>query len=42
MFNALQAGVVDVRGTFQQWTSAAMSVTVMSPSSDSCVGCWDY
>ena len=42
MFNALQAGVVDVRGTYQQRTSAATSVTVTSPSSDSCVGCWGY
>jgi Bacterial Ig-like domain (group 2) len=30
MFNALQAGVVDVRGTYQQRTSAATSVTVTS------------
>jgi Bacterial Ig-like domain (group 2) len=42
MFNALQAGVVDVRGTYQQTTSAATSVTIISPSSDSCAGCWDY
>jgi hypothetical protein len=42
MFNALQAGVVDVRGTYQQRTSAATSLTVMPPSSDSCAGCWDY
>jgi Bacterial Ig-like domain (group 2) len=40
--NALQAGVVDVRGTYQQRTSAATSVTVTSPSSDGCAGCWDY
>jgi hypothetical protein len=30
MFNALQAGVVDVRGMYQQKTSAATSVTVTS------------
>jgi hypothetical protein len=30
MFNALQAGVVDVRGTYQQKTSVATSVTVTS------------
>jgi hypothetical protein len=38
MFNALQAGVVDVRGTYQQRTSAAASVTVTSPSDSP----WDY
>lgn len=42
MLNALQAGVVDVRGTYQQRTSAATSVTVWSPGGDSCAGCWDY
>jgi hypothetical protein len=38
--SALQAGIVDVRGTYQQWTSAAASVTITMPSS--CAGCWDY
>jgi hypothetical protein len=40
MLTALQAGVVDVRGTYQQWTSAAASVTVTV--TDSGVGWWDY
>ena len=40
MFSAMQAGIVDVRGTYQQWTSAAASVTVTATRS--CAGCWDY
>ena len=37
MFSALQAGAVDVRGTYRQWTSAAATVTVTAPG-----GNWDY
>jgi len=42
MLSALKAGIVGVHGAFQQWTSNVTSVTVTSPSSDSCAGCWDY
>jgi Bacterial Ig-like domain (group 2) len=41
MFSAMQPGIVDVRGTYQQWTSAAASVTV-TENFGSCAGCWDY
>jgi hypothetical protein len=37
MLSALQAGAVDVRGTYQQWTSAAATVTVTASA-----GNWDY
>lgn len=41
ILSALQAGAVDVRGTYQRWTSAAATVTV-TPSSGSGAGNWDY
>ncbi|MBI2836018.1 MAG: Ig-like domain-containing protein [Acidobacteria bacterium] len=31
LLTALQAGIVDVRGTYQQWTSNAATVTVTTP-----------
>ena len=37
MLSALQAGAVDVRGTYQQWTSDAATVTVTVQA-----GNWDY
>ena len=37
MLSALQAGAVDVRGTYQQWTSDAATVTVTVQG-----GNWDY
>ena len=36
-FSALQAGIVDVHATYQQWTSGTRSVTVTAPG-----GWWDY
>ena len=41
VLSALQAGVVDVRASYQQLTSEAASVTVAA-SSQSAVGWWDY
>jgi hypothetical protein len=41
VLSALQAGVVDVRGAYQQLTSEAASVTVAA-SNESGVGWWDY
>jgi hypothetical protein len=41
VLSALQAGVVDVRGSYQQLTSEAASVTVAA-SNESGVGWWDY
>jgi Bacterial Ig-like domain (group 2) len=38
VFSARQAGVVDIRGSYQQWTSEAVSVTV----GVSDFGWWDY
>ena len=38
MLSALNAGIVGVHGTYQQWTSSVMSVTVTSPSDSP----WDY
>jgi len=39
ILSALQAGIVDVRGTYQQWTSATANVTVTWSSG---AGYWDY
>ncbi len=39
VLSALQAGIVDVRGTYQQWTSATANVTVTWVSG---AGYWDY
>jgi hypothetical protein len=40
MLSALNAGIVGVHGTYQQWTSDVRSVTVTSPGP--CIGCWNY
>jgi hypothetical protein len=39
LFSARQAGVVDIRGSYQQWTSEAVSVTV---ETSNIFGSWDY
>jgi hypothetical protein len=39
LFSARQAGVVDIRGSYQRWTSEAVSVTV---ETSNIFGSWDY